>query len=83
MKKLIFILIIAMALIDMVYSQSITVTAPGGGTPWYRGQSNDITWTQSGSMDTHVKIYLMKGSQYLDCTCIGYTGKLFNQGPNG
>jgi len=50
-----FLMVMGMGLI---FSQSITVTAPAGGATWHKGDTPTITWTKSGTMDANVKITL-------------------------
>lgn len=41
---------------------AITVTSPTGASQWCRGETKNITWTSSGSLDSNVKINIFKGS---------------------
>ena len=41
-----------------INAQTITVTAPASGASWYKGATNEITWTKSGRMSTYVSIEL-------------------------
>ncbi len=59
-KRVLMIFLIAVFMIAFSYAQSITVTNPHSGSTWYKGNTYNITWTKSGSMDNNVKITLYK-----------------------
>lgn len=59
-KQLLFLFILAVT-VGMIYSQSITVTSPSGGT-WYKGNTYNITWTATGCSSTSYKINIFRGS---------------------
>ncbi len=64
MKKgaLLFFLI-ALFIVTIGYSQSITVTSPHSGETWYKGSYYHYTirWTKRGDMNANVKIRLYQG----------------------
>ncbi|MEN8222653.1 MAG: Ser-Thr-rich GPI-anchored membrane family protein [Acidobacteriota bacterium] len=61
MKKLLIFSFILAVTIGMVYSQSITINQPSGGT-WYKGTTHNITWTATGCSSTIYKINIFRGS---------------------
>ncbi|MEN8154332.1 MAG: hypothetical protein ABFR75_09945 [Acidobacteriota bacterium] len=61
MKKLFIFSFIMAVTMGMVYSQSITVNQPSGGT-WYKGTTHNITWTATGCSSTIYKINIFRGS---------------------
>ncbi len=64
MKRKVFVFfLIAIFIVAIGYSQSITVTNPHSGDTWYKGGSHHYTirWTKSGSMNANVKIRLYQG----------------------
>ncbi len=52
----------AFTITDPSCAPSITVTNPTGSSQWCRGQSSNITWTSSGSLNANVKINIFKNS---------------------
>ncbi len=60
-KRLLMFFLIAIFIITLGYSQSITVTNPHSGDTWYKGKTYEIRWTKSGNMNANVKIRLMRG----------------------
>ncbi len=61
MKKLFIFSFILAVTMGMIYSQSITVTSPSGGT-WYKGSTHNITWTATGCSSSSYKINIFRGS---------------------
>lgn len=61
MKKLLISSFILALTMGVIYSQSITVTSPSGGT-WYKGTTYNITWTTSGCSSSSYKINIFRGS---------------------
>ncbi|MCJ7524917.1 MAG: GPI anchored serine-threonine rich family protein [Candidatus Aminicenantes bacterium] len=57
-KKIIFMQIALFFLSALAFSQTIEVTSPHTGDTWYKGQTNTIAWTKTGTMDDFVKIKL-------------------------
>jgi hypothetical protein len=55
---------------------AITVTSPNGGQQWAAGDSEQITWNQSGSCGSNVKIELLRNSQ----VCLTIASSTSNDG---
>ena len=68
MKKVLMFFLIAMFIVAIGYSQSITVTNPHSGDCWEKGHTYTITWTKSGNMNSRVKIRLFHGSTKIPIT---------------
>ena len=64
MKKFLMVFLVAMFIVAMGYSQSITVTNPHGGENWVIGNTYTITWNSSGISGT-VGIKLFKNGSSL------------------
>jgi len=47
-------------------AQVITVNAPSAETTWYKGQTENITWNKSGTMDSNVKLTLRNADDSLN-----------------
>jgi hypothetical protein len=60
MRRLLICLLVFAVLPVSLAAQRITVTSPGAGVAWGRGTSREITWTKTGTMDSNVRIVLLR-----------------------
>ncbi|MEN8222856.1 MAG: Ser-Thr-rich GPI-anchored membrane family protein [Acidobacteriota bacterium] len=80
MKKKLILLFSVILLSGLIYSGTLTVTSPGPGTAWYKGDGVTISWTSAGCTDPEIKINIFRNSidpaNFVEqLTCTGCSSK--------